>query len=170
MSDAELYKHIAQLKDLGVSTLDLQIDPRKRAAFPSHGPGCSGDPVHQREAGETVGAASRVSLSVGIGLIFRLLTELFEAVGKQNNPPVGMAVWGPYFVRGRWTLPDFRQTPAAVEIGQSANQAPFKFKECALTRTVGELGSSVWMVSLSHFYEGFAEEFHLTRGADPAER
>ena len=33
MSDAELYKHIAQLKT-GVSTLDLQIDLRKRAAFP----------------------------------------------------------------------------------------------------------------------------------------
>jgi lipopolysaccharide export LptBFGC system permease protein LptF len=36
-----------------------------------------------------------VSLSVGIGLVFWLLTFLFEAVGKSSNLPVGMAVWGP---------------------------------------------------------------------------
>src|SRR6266545_1194779 len=34
MSAGELHDHIAQLKDLGVSTLDLQIDLRRRLSFP----------------------------------------------------------------------------------------------------------------------------------------
>lgn len=40
----------------------------------------------------------RVLLSVGIGLVFWLLTTLFEAVGKQSNLPVGMAVGGPHIL------------------------------------------------------------------------
>jgi len=100
MSDAELYKHIAQLKDLGVSTLDLQIDLRRRAAFPFS---CLvlavlAIPFISAKQARRSGPLVSVSLSVGIGLIFRLLTELFEAVGKQNNLPVGMAVWGPHIL------------------------------------------------------------------------
>ena len=79
MSDAELYKHIAQLKDLGVSTLDLQIDLRKRAAFPFS---CMvlavlAIPFISAKQARRSGPLVSVSLSVGIGLIFRLLTELF---------------------------------------------------------------------------------------------
>jgi LPS export ABC transporter permease LptG len=102
MSDAELHKHIAQLKDLGVSTLDLQIDLRRRAAFPLS---CLvlavlAIPFISAKQARRSGPLVSVSLSVGIGLIFRLLTELFEAVGKQNNLPVGMAVWGPHILFG----------------------------------------------------------------------
>ena len=41
-----------------------------------------------------------ISLSVGIGLIFWLLTTLFEAAGKQENLPAGIAVWGPHILFG----------------------------------------------------------------------
>lgn len=100
MSDTELHKHIAQLKDLGVSTLDLQIDLRRRAAFPFS---CLvlavlAIPFISAKQARRSGPLVSVSLSVGIGLIFWLLTYLFEAVGRQNNLPVGMAVWGPHIL------------------------------------------------------------------------
>jgi LPS export ABC transporter permease LptG len=100
MSDAELQKHIAQLKDLGVSTLDLQIDLRRRAAFPFS---CLvlavlAIPFISAKQARRSGPLVSVSLSIGIGLIFWLLTFLFEAVGRQNNLPVGMAVWGPHIL------------------------------------------------------------------------
>jgi len=102
MSDADLHKHIAQLKDLGVSTLELQIDLRRRAAFPFS---CLvlavlAIPFISAKQARRSGPLVSVSLSVGIGLIFRLLTELFDAFGKQNNLPVGMAVWGPHILFG----------------------------------------------------------------------
>jgi len=100
MSDAELQKHIAQLKDLGVSTLNLQIDLRRRTAFPFS---CLvlavlAIPFISAKQARRSGPLVSVSLSVGIGLVFWLLMELFEAVGKQNNLPVGMAVWGPHIL------------------------------------------------------------------------
>jgi LPS export ABC transporter permease LptG len=100
MSAAELQDHIAQLKDLGVPTLDLQIDLRKRAAFPFS---CLvlavlAIPFISAKQARRSGPLVSVSLSVSIGLVFRLMTELFEAVGKQNNLPVGMAVWGPHIL------------------------------------------------------------------------
>ena len=100
MSDAELQKHIAQLKDLGVSTLDLQIDLRRRTAFPFS---CLvlavlAIPFISAKQARRSGPLVSVSLSVGIGLVFWLLMELFRAVGKQNNLPVGMAVWGPHIL------------------------------------------------------------------------
>jgi len=97
MSAGELHDHIAQLKDLGVSTLDLQIDLRRRLSFPMS---ClilavlAIPFITAKQAGRS-GPLVSVSLSVGIGLVFWLLTTLFEAVGKQNNLPVGTAVWGP---------------------------------------------------------------------------
>ena len=102
MSDADLHKHIAQLKDLGVSTLELQIDLRRRAAFPFS---CLvlavlAIPFISAKQARRSGPLVSVSLSVGIGLIFWLLTYLFEAVGRQNNLPVGMAVWGPHILFG----------------------------------------------------------------------
>jgi LPS export ABC transporter permease LptG len=100
MSVAELRAHIAQLKDLGVSTLDLQIDLRRRTAFPLS---CLvlavlAIPFITAKQARRSGPLVSVSLSVGIGLVFQLLTTLFEAVGRQNNLPVGMAVWGPHIL------------------------------------------------------------------------
>jgi LPS export ABC transporter permease LptG len=100
MSDTELHKHIGQLKDLGVSTLELQIDLRRRAAFPFS---CLvlavlAIPFISAKQARRSGPLFSVSLSVGIGLIFWLLTYLFEGVGRQNNLPVGMAVWGPHIL------------------------------------------------------------------------
>jgi len=97
MSAGELHDHIAQLKDLGVSTLDLQIDLRRRLSFPMS---CLvlavlAIPFITAKQARRSGPLVSVALSVGIGLVFEILTTLFEAVGKQNNLPAGMAVWGP---------------------------------------------------------------------------
>jgi lipopolysaccharide export system permease protein len=100
MSAWELQDYISQLKNLGISTLELQIDLRRRIAFPFS---CLVLAIlaipfitakHARRASPLVS----VSLSVGIGLVFWLLTTLFAEVGKQDNLPVGMAVWGPHIL------------------------------------------------------------------------
>jgi lipopolysaccharide export LptBFGC system permease protein LptF len=102
MNDAELRRHIAQLKSMGAPTLDLQIDLRNRAAFPFSCLVLSvlAIPFISAKQARRSGPLVSVSLSVGIGLIFTLLTMLFEAVGRQNNLPVGMAVWGPQILFG----------------------------------------------------------------------
>jgi lipopolysaccharide export LptBFGC system permease protein LptF len=100
MSVAKLQEYIAQLEDLGTSTLDLRIDLRRRIAFSLSclvlallaTPFISADQV--RLSGPLVS----VSLSVGIGLAFWLLMTLLKAVCKQNNLPVGMAVQGPHIL------------------------------------------------------------------------
>ncbi len=102
MSDAELRRHISQLKGLGAPTFDLQIDLRKRIAFPFS---CLilailAIPFISARQARRSGPLVGVSLAVGIGLIFWLLTSLFEAAGKQNNLPPGMAVWGPHILFG----------------------------------------------------------------------
>ncbi|HEV2664301.1 MAG TPA: LptF/LptG family permease [Blastocatellia bacterium] len=100
MSVAQLRAHVTQLKILGVPTLDLQIDLRRRAAFPLSCLVLSilAIPFITAKQARRSGPLVSVSLSVGIGLVFWLLTTLFEAVGKQNNLPVGMAVWGPHIL------------------------------------------------------------------------
>jgi LPS export ABC transporter permease LptG len=102
MSDAQLRKHITQLKDLGVTTLDLQIDLKKRIAFPFSCLILSvlAMPFITAKQARRSGPLVSVAISVGIGLIFWLLTYLFEAFGKQSNLPVGMSVWGPHILFG----------------------------------------------------------------------
>jgi lipopolysaccharide export system permease protein len=102
MSAADLYKHIAQLKDLGVSTLELQIDLRRRVSFPIS---CLvlavlAIPFITAKQARLSGPLVSISISVSIGLVFQLLSMLFENVGKQNNLPAGMAVWGPHILFG----------------------------------------------------------------------
>ena len=80
----------------------MQINLRRRAAFPFS---CLvlavlAIPFISAKQARRSGPLVSVSLSVGIGLIFWLLTTLFEAVGRQNNLPVGMAVWGPHILFG----------------------------------------------------------------------
>jgi lipopolysaccharide export system permease protein len=102
MSDADLHDHIAQLKDLGVSTLELQIDLRRRVSFPMS---CLvlailAIPFITAKQARVSGPLVSISISVSIGLVFQLLSTLFENIGKQNNLPVGMAVWGPHILFG----------------------------------------------------------------------
>jgi lipopolysaccharide export system permease protein len=102
MSDAELQEHITQLENLGVSTLELRIDLKRRIAFPLSCLVLSilAIPFISAKQARRSGPLVSVSISVGIGLVFRVLAELFEAVGKQNNLPVEMAVWGPHILFG----------------------------------------------------------------------
>jgi LPS export ABC transporter permease LptG len=102
MSAAELQDYITQLKNLGVSTLELQIDLKRRIAFPLS---CLvlailAVPFITAKQARSSGPLVSISLSVGIGLVFWLLTTLFEAVGKQENLPVDMAVWGTHILFG----------------------------------------------------------------------
>lgn len=102
MSATELQDYISQLKSLDVSTLELQIDLKRRIAFPLS---CLvlailAIPFITVKQARRSGPLVSISLSVGIGLVFWLLTTLFEAVGKQDNLPVGMAVWGPHILFG----------------------------------------------------------------------
>src|SRR5215813_11378836 len=102
MSAAELREYITQLKSLGMSTLELQIDLKRRIAFPLS---CLvlailAVPFITVKQARRSGPLVSISLSVGIGLVFMLLTTLFEAVGKHENLPVGMAVWGTHILFG----------------------------------------------------------------------
>jgi LPS export ABC transporter permease LptG len=102
MSAWELREHISQLKSLGVSTLELQIDLKKRVAFPFS---CLvlailAIPFITVKQARRAGPLASISISVGIGLVFWLLATLFEAAGKQENLPVGIAVWGPHILFG----------------------------------------------------------------------
>lgn len=102
MSAWEIQGYISQLKSLGVSTLELQIDLKRRIAFPFS---CVvlailAIPFITAKQARRSGPLVSISLSVGIGLVFWLLTTIFEAVGKQDNLPVGMAVWGPHILFG----------------------------------------------------------------------
>jgi len=102
MGAAELREYITQLKGLGMSTLELQIDLKRRIAFPLS---CLvlailAVPFITVKQARRSGPLVSISLSVGIGLVFWLLTTLFEAVGKQENLPVGMAVWGTHILFG----------------------------------------------------------------------
>ncbi|HEX5084732.1 MAG TPA: LptF/LptG family permease [Blastocatellia bacterium] len=102
MNDRELRRHIRQLGELGVTTLELQIELKKRVAFPASCLVLSvlAIPFISAKQARRSGPLVSVSLSVGIGLIFWLSMFLFEAVGKQNNLPVGMAVWAPHILFG----------------------------------------------------------------------
>ncbi len=102
MSAWELQAYISDLKNLGVSTLELQIDLKKRIAFPFS---CLilavlAIPFITAKQARRAGPLVSISLSIGIGLAFWLSVTLFEAVGKQDNLPVGMAVWGPHLLFG----------------------------------------------------------------------
>jgi lipopolysaccharide export system permease protein len=102
MSDRQLSRHIKQLKELGVATLELQIELKKRIAFPFS---CLvlailAIPFITAKQARRSGPLVSVALSVSIGLVFWLLATLFEAFGRQNNLPVGMAVWGPLVLFG----------------------------------------------------------------------
>jgi len=102
MSATELQNYITQLKSLDVSTLELQIDLRRRIAFPLS---CVvlailAIPFITAKQARRSGPLVSISLSVGIGLVFWLLATLFAEVGKQDNLPVGMAVWGPHILFG----------------------------------------------------------------------
>ncbi|MCG3164032.1 MAG: hypothetical protein JMDDDDMK_05503 [Acidobacteria bacterium] len=100
MSSWELQNYISQLKDLGAPTLELQIDLKKRVAFPFS---CLvlavlAIPFITVKQARRSSPLISISLSVGIGLVFWLLATLFEAIGKQDNLPTGMAVWGPHIL------------------------------------------------------------------------
>jgi LPS export ABC transporter permease LptF/LPS export ABC transporter permease LptG len=102
MSDWDLQSYISQLKSVGISTLDLQVDLKKRVAFPFS---CItlailAIPFVTAKQARRSGPMISISLSVGIGLVFWLLTTFFEAVGKQDNLPIGIAVWGPHILFG----------------------------------------------------------------------
>jgi lipopolysaccharide export LptBFGC system permease protein LptF len=102
MNDRQLRRHIRQLGELGVTTLELQIDLKKRVAIPASCLVLSvlAIPFISAKQARRSGPLVSVSLSVGIGLIFQLSAILFEAAGKQNNLPVGMAVWAPHILFG----------------------------------------------------------------------
>jgi LPS export ABC transporter permease LptG len=102
MSAWELQHYISQLRGLGISTLELQIDLKRRIAFPFS---CLvlailAVPFITARQARRAGPLVSVSLSVGIGLVFWLLATLFEAFGKQDNLPAVMAVWGPHILFG----------------------------------------------------------------------
>jgi len=93
---------ISQLNSIGIATLDLQIDLNKRLAFPFS---CLtlavlGIPFISIKQSRRSSPLVSLALGVGIGLVFMLLMTLFEAAGKQNSLPIGIAVWAPQILFG----------------------------------------------------------------------
>jgi lipopolysaccharide export LptBFGC system permease protein LptF len=102
LSAWDLQDYIRQLTEAGISTLELRIDLKRRIAFPFS---CItlailAIPFVTAKQARRSGPLISVSLSVGIGLVFWLLTTLFEAFGKQENLPPNLAVWGPHILFG----------------------------------------------------------------------
>ncbi|MDX2034679.1 MAG: LptF/LptG family permease [Blastocatellia bacterium] len=102
MSAWGLQEYIAQLKSIGVSTLDLQIDLNKRLAFPFSCLTLSvlAIPFITIKQGRRSSPLMSVAISVCIGLVFWLLMTLFEAAGKQSTLPATIAVWAPQILFG----------------------------------------------------------------------
>jgi LPS export ABC transporter permease LptG len=97
MSSNELNDYISQLKGIGIGTTELQLDLRKRIAFPFS---CLtlallAIPFANIRRARRSSPMISIALGVGISLVFWLLMTLFEAAGKQSSLPVSMAVWGP---------------------------------------------------------------------------
>jgi lipopolysaccharide export system permease protein len=97
MSSDELSNYIGQLKGIGIATTELQLDLRKRVAFPFS---CLtlallAVPFAMTKRARRSSPMISVALGVGISLVFWLLMTLFEAAGKQSSLPVTLAVWGP---------------------------------------------------------------------------
>jgi lipopolysaccharide export system permease protein len=102
MAEWDLRQYIAQLKSIGVATLDLQLDLGKRLAFPFS---CLtlavlAIPFISIKQSRRASPLLSVAISVGIGLVFWLLMTFFEAAGKQNSLPVSVAVWAPQILFG----------------------------------------------------------------------
>ena len=102
MSAWGLQHYIAQLRSIGVSTLDLQIDLNKRLAFPFSCLTLSvlAIPFISIRQGRRSSPLVSVAISVCIGLVFWLLMTLFEAAGKQSTLPATIAVWAPQILFG----------------------------------------------------------------------
>ena len=97
MSSHDLHEYINQLKGIGVATTELQLDLKKRVAFPFS---CLtlallAMPFATTRYSRRATPVMSVALGVGISLIFWLLMILFEAAGKQSNLPITMSVWAP---------------------------------------------------------------------------
>gem|GEM_PF-1245128 len=97
MSAEELKEYISQLKGIGISTTELQLDLKKRIAFPFS---CLtlallAMPFATTRRARRSSPLISVALGVGISLAFWLLMTLFEAAGKQASLPVSLAIWGP---------------------------------------------------------------------------
>lgn len=102
LSAKDLGDYIAQLKSIGIATLDLQIDLSKRLAFPFS---CItlaflAVPFISIRQSRRASPLLSIAIAVGIGLVFWLLMTLFEAAGKQNSLPIGVAVWAPQILFG----------------------------------------------------------------------
>jgi LPS export ABC transporter permease LptG len=102
LSAHDLKSYISQLKAIGIATLDLQIDLSKRLAFPFS---CItlaflAVPFVSIRQSRRASPLLSVAIAVGISLVFWLLMNLFEAAGKQNSLPIGVAVWAPQILFG----------------------------------------------------------------------
>ncbi len=97
MSAEDLSEYISQLKSIGVATTELQLDFRKRIAFPFSCLTLSllAVPFAMARRARRSSTLISVAIGVGIGLIFWLLMTIFEAAGKQSSLPVSLSVWGP---------------------------------------------------------------------------
>jgi LPS export ABC transporter permease LptG len=97
MNSGDLSDYIGQLNGIGIGTTELQLDLRKRIAFPFS---CLtlallAIPFANTKQARRSSPMISIALGVGISLVFWLLMTLFEAAGKQSSLPVSMAVWGP---------------------------------------------------------------------------
>ncbi len=97
MSSGELSDYLSQLEGIGIATTELQLDLKKRIAFPFS---CLtlallAMPFATTKRARRSSPIISVALGVGISLVFWLLMTLFEAAGKQSSLPVSLAVWGP---------------------------------------------------------------------------
>ncbi len=97
MSSGDLRDYIDQLDGIGIATTELQLDLKKRVAFPFS---CLtlalfAIPFATTRQSRKSSALVSVALGIGISLTFWLLMTIFEAAGKQASLPATLSVWGP---------------------------------------------------------------------------
>lgn len=97
MSTEQLLEYLAQLKQIGIKSTEMELDLQKRVAFPFSclTLGILAIPFATTRRARRSSPILSVAIGVGISLILWLLMTVFEAAGKQDSLPVIVAIWGP---------------------------------------------------------------------------
>lgn len=97
MSSDELRDYIARLAEIGVTSVEMELDLQKRFAFPFSclTLGILSIPFATTRRARRSSPIVSVAIGVAVSLVLWLLMTVFEAAGKQASLPVTVAIWGP---------------------------------------------------------------------------
>ena len=95
MNYQQLARYIAELKQSGFDTTQLQLQYHKKFSTPLFAVIMALIAMPFAFAGNRGGAMPAVGLSIGIAILYIAVNQLFEQVGNLNQLPPQMAAWAP---------------------------------------------------------------------------